>query len=108
MAHSAALVAAIMAAAEIDGVDLPSMPDPPHDDLDQSERAKFCRWVLDDTPPTDVHSSLAAMPDHVQSFWNVRDGDNTVLVHYHDLVADLDRQMRSLADRPGFRVIQFA
>ena len=99
-----ALVAAITAAAEIDGVHLPPMPDPPAEDLDQSEQAKFWRWVLDDTPPTGVHSSLAEMLDHVQSFWNVRDGNNIVLVHYHDLVTDLDSQMRSLADRLGIDV----
>jgi len=98
------IVAAIIAAAEIDGVDPPAMPDPPPDDLDQSKQAKFWRWVLDDTPPTDVHTSLAEMLDHVQSFWDVRDSDNTIVVHYHDLVTDLDSQMRLLADRLGIDV----
>jgi aryl sulfotransferase len=91
--------ARLMAAAAIDGVDLPRPPEPPSDDLDQSARAKFWRWVLDDTPPTIVLSSLLSTLDHVQSFWDVRDADNTVLLHYHDLNADLEGQMRSLADR---------
>jgi hypothetical protein len=43
--------AKIMAAAAIDGVDLPPPPDPPPADLDQGAQAKFWRWVLDDTPP---------------------------------------------------------
>ena len=38
-------------------------------------------------------------PDHVQSFWDVRDADSTILLHYVDLKADLEGQMPSLADR---------
>jgi hypothetical protein len=49
-------------------------------------------------------SSLLSTLDHVQSFWDVRDTDSTVLLHYHDLHADLEGQMRSLADRLGIDV----
>jgi len=94
----------IFAAAAIDGVDPPPLPDPPPEDVDQSARAKFWRWVLDDTSPTSVSSSLLATVDHVQSFWAVRDADNTVLLHYDDLKADLAGQMRYLADRLGIDV----
>jgi hypothetical protein len=96
--------ARIMAAAAIDGVDPPRLPEPPPEDLDQSTRAKFWRWVLDDTPATTVLSSLLSTLDHVQSFWDVRDTETTVLLHYHDLNADLEGQMRSLADRLGIDV----
>ena len=94
----------IIAAAAIDGVDPPPRPDPPPEDVDQSAQAKFWRWVLDDTSPTIVMSSLLATVDHVQSFWAVRDADSTVLLHYDDLKADLAGQMRSLADRLGIEV----
>jgi aryl sulfotransferase len=96
--------AKVMAAAAIDGVDLPPPSEPPPSDPDQSIRAKFWRWILDDTPPTIVLSSLWSTLDHVQSFWDVRDAENTVLMHYHHLQADLEGQMRSLADRLGIDV----
>jgi aryl sulfotransferase len=96
--------AKVMAAAAIDGVDLPPPPESPPSDLDQNVRAKFWRWVLDDTPPTTVPSSLWSTLDHVQSFWDVRDAESTVLMHYHDLQVDLEGQMRSLADRLGIDV----
>jgi hypothetical protein len=80
------------------------MPDPPPDDLDQSARARFWRWVLDDTSPTIASSSLLLTLDHVQSFWDVRHADSTVLLHYDDLKADLEGQMRALADRLGIDV----
>jgi hypothetical protein len=92
-------LARVTAAAALDGVDPPQLPEPPAADLDQSPRAKFWRWVLDDTPPAAVLSSLLSTLDHVQSFWEVRHADNTVLMHYRDLTADLEGQMRALADR---------
>jgi aryl sulfotransferase len=88
-----------IAAAEIDGVELPPPSEPPPTELGQSIRAKFWRWVLDDTAPTTALSSLWSTLDHVRSFWDVRDAENTVLVHYHDLRADLEGQMRSVADQ---------
>jgi hypothetical protein len=94
----------IMAAAALDGVDPPPMPQPPPEDPDQSPRASFWRWVLDDTPPTTAGSSLLLTLDHVQSFWEVRDTDSTILLHYDDLKGDLEGQMRALADRLGLNV----
>jgi hypothetical protein len=96
--------ARIMAADAIDDVDSPPRPDPPAEDVDQSARAKFWRWVLDDTSPTTVSSSLLSTLDHVQSFWDDRHADSTVLLHYADLRADLEGQILSLADRLGIDV----
>jgi hypothetical protein len=98
------LDARIKAAATVDGLEVPPPPDPPSDDLDQRPRAKFWRWVLDDTPPATATSSLLSTLDHVQSFWAVRSADSTVLLHYADLKGDLDGQMRSLATRLGIDV----
>jgi hypothetical protein len=96
--------ARIKAAAAADGVEVPPPLDLPPEDLDQSARAKFWRWVLDDTALTTAGTSLLETLDHVQSFWDVRDAENTVLLHYADLKADLEGQMRYLADRLGIDV----
>jgi hypothetical protein len=96
--------ARIMVSAAIDGVDSPPRPDLPSDGLDQSARAKFWRWVLDDTSPKTVVSSLLSTLDHVESFWDLRYAETTVLLHYDDLKADLEGQMRTLADRLGIDV----
>lgn len=68
-------------------------------ETDQSDRARFWRWVDDDTPPTAALSSLVSTLDHLQSFWAVRQADNIVLLHYQDLTFDLEGQMRTVADR---------
>lgn len=94
----------IKAASAIDGVDSPPRPAPPSEHVDQSARAKFWRWVLDDASPGTVVSSLLSTLDHVESFWEVRDADSTVLLHYDDLRVDLEGQMRALADRLGIDV----
>jgi hypothetical protein len=41
---------------------------------------------------------------HLQTFWAVRDRPNIVMLHYSDLIADLDGQMRHLAERLGIAV----
>lgn len=99
-----ALLAASAAAAEVDGVPMLAVPAPPPEDLDQSDRAKFWRWVLDDAPVTSGMSSLLVTMTHVQSFWDVRDSVNVVVLHYADLKADLEGQMRALAGRLGIVV----
>jgi hypothetical protein len=103
-ADPAVVVPKMMAAAATDGAEPPQLPDPPPEDLDQSARAKFWRWVLDDTSPTIAMSSLLSTLDHVGSFWEARDADSTVLLHYQELSADLDGQMRSLANKLGIDI----
>ena len=63
----------------------------------------FQHWVDDDTPVTATHS-LAATLHHLQTFWNERDNDTIVLVHYDDMQRDLDGEMRRLADALGIDV----
>lgn len=63
-------------------------------------------WAYMDAPggsgarPT----SLAATMAHLASFWAIRDAPNVVLLHYADLTADLEGQMRGLAARLGIDV----
>jgi aryl sulfotransferase len=51
-------------------------------------------------------ASLAATMRHLSEAWARRDEPNVVLVHYDDLLSDLERQMRRLADRLGIAVPQ--
>lgn len=67
----------------------------------ESARDRFWAWV--DTE-NDAVVGLAAMFHHLSSFWRVRDRANVVLLHYDDLQADLDGQMRALAGRLGIDV----
>ena len=69
----------------------------------EQEIDRFWGWVDDSTAPTDG-MSLAATMHHLESFWDARDDPNVVLLHYADLVADLEGQMRGLAARLGIEV----
>lgn len=48
--------------------------------------------------------SLPGVMWHLSDAWARRDEPNVVLVHYDDLSADLDGEMRRLADRLGVHV----
>ena len=82
------------AAAEEDGVELPPMiPPPPRP---EDPRGRFWAWVDNDTPSTEVGSSLRRTLEHFATFWGVDDLD-VLLLHYDDLQADLEGEMRRLA-----------
>jgi aryl sulfotransferase len=59
-----------------------------------SVRERFWQWV--DTPKS---PGLLTMVHHLKTFWEAREHSNVVLLHYGDLKADLEGQMRHLADR---------
>ncbi len=61
---------------------------------DPAER--FWRWVEDDAPPSE---GLELLLHHLRTFWDRQQATNVVLVHYADLQADLEREMRRLARR---------
>lgn len=65
---------------------------------------QFWAWVDATTPPTDSASTLWKTIRHLDTFWTVRDRPNVVLLHYADLRADLDGQMRSISARLGIAV----
>jgi hypothetical protein len=82
----------------IRGGDLPSqlpegVPSRPADPVE-----RFWRWVEGDTPPDD---DLELLLHHLETFWDRRQAANVVLVHYADLRADLEGEMRRLAGRLG-------
>ena len=59
---------------------------------------RFWRWVEDDAPPAE---GLELLLHHLGTFWDRRHAANVVLVHYADLQADLEGEMRRLAGLLG-------
>ena len=73
---------------------------PPTDPLE-----RFWRWVDAEPSARGLRlTSLAAVMQHLTSYWEVRDRPNVVLVHYSDLQRDLEGEMRQVARRLGIEV----
>src|SRR5882672_8211131 len=69
-----------------------------------SDVERFWLWVDGDPATPEVvarEGGLAGALHHLSTFWAVRDRANVVLLHYDDLKADLEGQMRYVADRLG-------
>ena len=83
-------------AAAIDGIELGPLPPPrPRPD---GERDRFWQWVDDETPSTHSGgSSLRFTVEHLQTFRDAADDLDVVFLHYDELKADLEGQMRQLA-----------
>ena len=60
-------------------------------------------WTLAETTPVDQPDSLVGVLHHLADAWS-RHQANVLLIHYDDLIADLDGEMRLLADRLGIEV----
>ncbi len=56
-------------------------------------------WIEDTTPPAENLDRVPGIFHHVVDAWRRRAEPNVVLVHYADLMADLEGQMRALAER---------
>ena len=98
----AAFLTARAKAAAIDGIELEPLPPPrPRPD---GEQDRFWQWVDDETPSTQIGSSLRRTVEHLQSFRDAADDLDVVFLHYDDLKADLEGQMRRLAARLGISV----
>ena len=61
--------------------------------------ARFWRWVDDSTADQLSHANLASTMHHLATFWEARERPNVVLVHYADLLSDLEGEMRRIAQR---------
>jgi hypothetical protein len=76
---------------------LPDGPPPvPEDPIE-----RMWSWI---EAPAFAASGLREMVHHIDTFWRRRDEPNVVMLHYADLQADLEGQMRALGDRLGLRV----
>lgn len=71
-----------------------------------SDRDRLWLWVLNETPATEETSSLLRTLRHHETFWNARASANVVMLHYDDLRADLEGQMRALAQQLGIEVAE--
>jgi aryl sulfotransferase len=61
-------------------------------------------WITSEATPDQELDSLPGVMWHLSDAWARRHGPNIVLVHYADLVADLEGEMRSLAALLGITV----
>jgi hypothetical protein len=77
---------------------------PPHRPTFTDDQEAARHWIDDDAPPETVAMSLAGTIHHLLGFWEVRDRDDVVLLHYDDLQVDLEGEMRRLAGRLGIDV----
>jgi len=61
-------------------------------------------WIASEASPDQQLDSLPGVMWHLSDAWARRDQPNVVLVHYADLVADLEGEMRKLAGLLGISV----
>ena len=61
-------------------------------------------WIADDDDPRRNLDSLPGVLWHLSDAWAKRGKPNVLLVHYDNLLADLEGQMRQLAERLGIAV----
>jgi aryl sulfotransferase len=65
---------------------------------------RLLRWIADDDDPREHPDSLPGLMWHLSDAWVRRHEPNVLLVHYNDLLADLDGQMRRFAGQLGIAV----
>ena len=61
-------------------------------------------WLWADMPADSPLTGLAAILNHLETFWAVRDRPNVIMIRYEDLQADLEGTMRMLAARLGIDI----
>ena len=83
---------------------LTGVPLPPRTGPVPSVTEWLQQWILADPAPTEELDSLPGVMWHLSDAWARRSRPNVVLVHYDDLLADLEGQMQHLADSLGLAV----
>ncbi|MBV1848648.1 sulfotransferase domain-containing protein [Catellatospora tritici] len=78
----------------------PAEPPRPH----RTEHEALLRWTTREADPREEMDSLPGVMWHLADAWRRREQPNILLVHYDDLLADLDGRMRALAARLGIAV----
>lgn len=81
-----------------DLAELPPLGDPIEDPVD-----RWWDWMTVRHEPEFAHG-LQFLVLHLRSFWERRHEPNVVMIHYADLEADLDGEMRRIAKRLGVTV----
>lgn len=72
--------------------------------MPETESERFWHWVENNLAVVDSVGGLAFTMHHLGSFYAERGRPNVVMLHYGDLKADLEGQMRSLAGTLGITV----
>jgi aryl sulfotransferase len=85
---------------ETTGQPAPVRPDRPR----KSARDWLLAWIDNDASAHQEMDSIRGVLGHDSGAWARQSEPNIVLLHYADLSADLDGQMRQLADRLGITV----
>ena len=88
----------------LDDVDELRALDPPSDA--ETLEAYFWHWIANPTEPVHTTSSLRSTLHHYEEALRASERANVVVIHYGDLVADLEGEMRRLADRLGIAVAE--
>jgi hypothetical protein len=65
-------------------------------------------WTRTETTPQDQMDSLVGVLHHAADAWSRQGNPSVLLVHYADLLADLEGQMRRVAGRLGVEVAESA
>lgn len=65
-------------------------------------------WTRTETTPREQMDSLVGVLHHATDAWERQTQQDLVLVHYADLLADLEGEMRRIADRLGVEVPEAA
>jgi aryl sulfotransferase len=90
------------------GAPEPTEPRPPrkplHDWLLAYITGDAAPWIVRSHPPREDLDSLPGLMWHLSDAWARRHEPNVLLVHYDDLSADLEGQMRRIAERLGLAV----
>ncbi len=84
--------------AELTGV--PALPPAPRPSLHEW----LVRWTREETTSLEQPDSLVGVLHHVRDAWERRGTYDVLLVHYADLSADLEGEMRRVADHLGVAV----
>jgi hypothetical protein len=71
-----------------------------------TEEAFFWYWVDDPTPATQTNSTLLSVLHHCDIALRARNRTNVVLMHYGDLKANCEAEMRRLAARLDIEVAE--
>jgi hypothetical protein len=83
----------------------PRPPEPPPPPMSREMmHDALLRWIAGDNDPRRALDSLPGFMWHLSVAWARRGESNVLLVHYDDLLADLEGQMRWLAGRLGIAV----
>lgn len=98
------LDAAVSMYHHVDNIDRVRLSELLGEDVTQNEAPPplaewLANWTVRELDVMDPRESLDKQMWHLRDAWERRGEPNVVLVHYSDLKADLEGQMRSLADR---------